>query len=1184
MKKIFSFLMVACLAMGVSAKQYCHETISSNDGSKTIQLSCEQVSEGNYRITVEGENLNGFGGSFFNPGATDLRTTVTSNTSTKIVCDIAAATAPSLYTPLYVMMPGEVVFTWPDDIEWGSCGSDAVSVSEYCNYYGPQTRQDGKYCAITWTTNAAGDVVINLADGPHDGTGYTNVSFRGDCFEGSFDLFKVVSSNGEENASVYFTRERSAAENYYILRKNETPLPEGTITIKTTATLAWSSAENASRWQNGGLEFNYTYGTTCPSLDAPANVAVANDGTITFDAVEGAESYLVFVYDGEREVYNGAVTSGAQIDYAVYVAKTLTVKVVAKTGGIVSAYSDPATWNASASDMAASIWCETPGVVTVANECSHAAFTINTLPNGNVTIEIRPTEGTEEGAKFRGSNGMNGTFKLNGSTADFATYFTASLSADKKIVTLSLVDTENAPEIGSVIDYSGQIEAASSLHGNDWSNYNILGYVYGSTCPDDIAATGVALNKTTATIYVGDSPLVLNAIFTPSNTANKNVTWTSSNTAVATVENGTVTAVAAGEATITVTTEDGNFTATCAVTVAGAIVAPAAPTWPASQVKAIYSATYDANCGFGEWGSGTQYSQTEAGKKYIGGTYFGLIDFALNCAAMEKFHMDVFPMQDMIIRVVPIWGGAEQGVHTVNLVANQWNAVDIEMSSWNTINNWTNIYQVKLDGFAAGSVFYVNNVYFYRETAPSDTEAPVMTSASLVSTSFTSAVIAVDATDNELVAQYLVKNGDVELGKYAAVAGNITVKNLAMGTAYNLSVYAVDAAENVSANKIDVALTTMAAPTVTTAPTAPAADVIALYSDAYTTVAYTIGGWGQSTHEENFDLAAGEHALYMTNCNYQGWEFATLDLSEMTHVHFDVYVGEASSIKFTPIWVGEAAHTFTLEAGWNAIDAELTTTWPGINLANVYQVKFDGMPAVCFIDNVYFYRPSVVEPDMTYELNGGALAPAAQPTNAELWEAFKPYYNSYYSLARADRPITEVSTFASAKMQEIMTDEASDYKWLGDYVASVCEAAGMPLTSESNWRWEVHAFFNCVNTALVEVADFTEAGQPAAWKAAWDAAHPAVAMPEVVTVEFTLPEPAKEGYTFAGWYWTENFTGDAVTTLEAGATGTLYAKWVAVPTSLDNVESINVVKYMKDGQLFIMKNGVIYNAMGQLVK
>ncbi len=81
-----------------------------------------------------------------------------------------------------------------------------------------------------------------------------------------------------------------------------------------------------------------------------------------------------------------------------------------------------------------------------------------------------------------------------------------------------------------------------------------------------VAVTGVSLNKTTAKLTVGGSE-TLTATVAPSNATNKSVTWKSSNTAVATVENGVVKAVKAGTATITVTTADGGKTASCAVTV-----------------------------------------------------------------------------------------------------------------------------------------------------------------------------------------------------------------------------------------------------------------------------------------------------------------------------------------------------------------------------------------------------------------------------------------------------------------------------------------------------------------------------------------------------------------------------------------------------------------------------------------
>ena len=81
--------------------------------------------------------------------------------------------------------------------------------------------------------------------------------------------------------------------------------------------------------------------------------------------------------------------------------------------------------------------------------------------------------------------------------------------------------------------------------------------------------TGVSLNQSEMTLIDGETG-TLTAIFTPDNATNQAVTWESSDTSVATVNNGLVTAVGEGTATITVTTEDGGKTASCAVTVTSA--------------------------------------------------------------------------------------------------------------------------------------------------------------------------------------------------------------------------------------------------------------------------------------------------------------------------------------------------------------------------------------------------------------------------------------------------------------------------------------------------------------------------------------------------------------------------------------------------------------------------------------
>ena len=79
--------------------------------------------------------------------------------------------------------------------------------------------------------------------------------------------------------------------------------------------------------------------------------------------------------------------------------------------------------------------------------------------------------------------------------------------------------------------------------------------------------TGVSVAPAQATIRVGDTTTI-KAIITPDDATEKAVTWTSSDDTVATVDsNGVVTGVKVGTATITATTIDGNFTATCEVNV-----------------------------------------------------------------------------------------------------------------------------------------------------------------------------------------------------------------------------------------------------------------------------------------------------------------------------------------------------------------------------------------------------------------------------------------------------------------------------------------------------------------------------------------------------------------------------------------------------------------------------------------
>ncbi|MGI6605713.1 MAG: Ig-like domain-containing protein [Peptococcia bacterium] len=85
-----------------------------------------------------------------------------------------------------------------------------------------------------------------------------------------------------------------------------------------------------------------------------------------------------------------------------------------------------------------------------------------------------------------------------------------------------------------------------------------------------VTVTSVSLNKSETTLQVGASE-TLTATIAPIDATNKKVNWSSSDDAIATVVDGVVTAVGAGTATITVTTEDGNKTADCAVSVKASV-------------------------------------------------------------------------------------------------------------------------------------------------------------------------------------------------------------------------------------------------------------------------------------------------------------------------------------------------------------------------------------------------------------------------------------------------------------------------------------------------------------------------------------------------------------------------------------------------------------------------------------
>ena len=161
-----------------------------------------------------------------------------------------------------------------------------------------------------------------------------------------------------------------------------------------------------------------------------------------------------------------------------------------------------------------------------------------------------------------------------------------------------------------------------------------------------------------------------------------------------------------------------------------------------------------------------------------------------------------------------------------------------------------------------------------------------------------------------------------------------------------------------------------------------------------------------------------------------------------------------------------------------------------------------------------------------------------------------------------------------------LINDNEKYTWLKDVIITSRTAAGLDVTdanlSETVYRKELSAFFLCspATSSWPASSSYETAGQYEFFKTIW---RHAFANPTNPTEEFVLNAPYREGYTFAGWYTTPNFSGGKIETIDVTTAGTLYAKWstpqfVIFDADVDKgnagIDSNNATAYQ------IYKNGV----------
>ncbi|MFM2267422.1 MAG: hypothetical protein RL757_863 [Bacteroidota bacterium] len=326
---------------------------------------------------------------------------------------------------------------------------------------------------------------------------------------------------------------------------------------------------------------------------------------------------------------------------------------------------------------------------------------------------------------------------------------------------------------------------------------------------------------------------------------------------------------------------------------------------------------------------------------------------------MTHLHLDIWTANCASFQVFLINPGPIEQAYTITPSFSGWNSIDIPLTSYNSIA-LNNIFQFKFVG-TTGSTVYLDNIYFWKPAG-----APTLSNFTVPAKVVGDPDFALTAPTSNSAGAFTYTSSNPSV---ATISGNM-VTIVGAGTSTITANQAADGAY--SAGSITASLVvTLAPPSIAApTPTRAAADVLSLFSNAYTDVSGTIWNpfWGQSTQVSDITVAGNDTKKY-DNLNYQGVQFAgAVNASTMTNLHLDIWTPNCTSFLVYLINPGPVEQAYTITpslSGWNSIDIPLTS-YNTINLSNIIQFKFVGTTgSTVYLDNIYFWKPVGVAPTLS---------------------------------------------------------------------------------------------------------------------------------------------------------------------------------------------------------------------------
>jgi len=390
------------------------------------------------------------------------------------------------------------------------------------------------------------------------GVGTTTVTIDSDVTDSYTAAQKVVTINVEGPPAITGPDSMELNEGYAAASTGAY-----TITGWPDVTVIKTSGDASIIWNDTNKTFEIAPGLTKGTYTATlaASNGISPDATLNFTltVIEPAVNSVTVspktatVLKGRTQPFTAAVIAqgGASTDVTWSVDSTLSTI-------------DSAGWLSVSPDETAATLTVTATSTFDNNKFDTAKVTVTDAPPQDTVYPFTANFGTYTGQ----SEGLTGIIdanisaftglEVNGQTLHGSNYTT---NAGSTIITLhsNYLDTlANGTYTVRALFTHGYAEGSFIVNRQD----------------NAVSVTGVALDKSTANVTVGKT-VQLTATVSPSNATSKGVTWASSDTSIATVDaNGKVKGVKSGTATITVTTDDGGYTATCKVTVTNAADSP----------------------------------------------------------------------------------------------------------------------------------------------------------------------------------------------------------------------------------------------------------------------------------------------------------------------------------------------------------------------------------------------------------------------------------------------------------------------------------------------------------------------------------------------------------------------------------------------------------------------------------